>query len=208
MPKISDDRRTDRRRQIIEAAQRCFMRNGFDATSMADIVAESGLSAGSLYVHFENKVDIIRQVAMEVIGERAADAAALVARDPLPDPSQLVAEYLDRLRSGSGAEIRIHTWSTCLRDPELRTVFADFAAQFAQLHEAYMQAWLEQQGLDPATAAQRAAPMVQVLRGICQGFVVQLALDPRARPDTYLAGVRWLDFGTATEGPTSRPRSS
>jgi AcrR family transcriptional regulator len=197
MPKISDDRRTDRRRQIIEAAQRCFMRNGFEATSIADIIAESGLSAGSLYVHFENKVDIIRQVASEVLTERATDAAAIVARDPLPEPSQLVAEYLDRLRTGS--EIRIHTWSACLRDPELRSVFADFAAQFARLHEAYMRTWLEQQGLDPAEAAHRAAPLVQVLRGICQGFVIQLALDPKADPDTYLSGVRWLDFGTATE---------
>jgi AcrR family transcriptional regulator len=199
MPKISDDRRTDRRRQIIEAAQRCFMRNGFEATTMADIIAESGLSAGSLYVHFENKVDIIRQVASEVLAERAADAAALMARAPLPEPSQLVAEYLDRLHTGTGSEIRIHTWSACLRDPELGSVFADFAAQFARLHETYMRTWLEQQGLDTATASHRAAPLVQVLRGICQGFVIQLALDPRADPDTYLSGVRWLGFGTTTE---------
>jgi AcrR family transcriptional regulator len=199
MPKISDDRRTDRRRQIIDAAQRCFMRNGFEATSMADITAESGLSAGSLYVHFENKVDIVRQVASEVIKERAADAAALMARDPLPPPAELVAEYLDRLRTGAGSEIRIHTWSACLRDPELRAVFAEFAAQFGRLHETYLRTWLEQQGLDPATAAERAAPLVQVMRGLCQGFVIQLALDPRADPATYLAGVRWLDFGTTAE---------
>jgi AcrR family transcriptional regulator len=203
MPKISDDRRTDRRRQIIEAAQRCFMRNGFEATSMADIIAESGLSAGSLYVHFENKVDIVRQVASQVLTDRAADAAGLATRDPLPEPSQVIAEYLDRLRTGTGADIRIHTWSACLRDPELRSVFADFAAQFAGLHETYMCTWLEQQGLDAATAARRAAPLVQVLRGICQGFVIQLALDPRADPDTYLAGVRWLDFGTTAEGDGS-----
>ena len=203
MPKISDDRRTDRRRQIIEAAQRCFMRNGFEATSMADIIAESGLSAGSLYVHFENKVDIVRQVASQVLTDRAADAAGLATRDPLPEPSQIITEYLDRLRAGTGADIRIHTWSACLRDPELRSVFADFAAQFAGLHETYMCTWLEQQGLDAATAARRAAPLVQVLRGICQGFVIQLALDPRADPDTYLAGVRWLDFGTTAEGDGS-----
>jgi AcrR family transcriptional regulator len=203
MPKISDDRRTDRRRQIIDAAQRCFMRNGFEATSMADIIAESGLSAGSLYVHFENKVDIIRQVASEVLTERAVDAAALVARDPLPAPSQLVAEYLDRLRSGTGSDIRIHTWSACLRDPELRAVFADFAGQFSRLHETYMRTWLEQQGHDAEMAAHRAPALVQVLRGICQGFVIQLALDPMADADTYLSGVRWLDFGATAPGEGS-----
>jgi AcrR family transcriptional regulator len=203
MPKISDDRRSDRRRQIIDAAQRCFMRNGFDATSIADIIAESGLSAGSLYGHFENKSDIIRQVISEVLTERATDAAALLARDPLPEPSQLVAEYIGRLRTGTGSEIRIHTWSACLRDPELKSVFADFAAQFTRLHEPYMRAWLEQQGLDAATAAHRAGPLVQVLRGLYQGLVVQVALDPKAQPDTYLSGVRWLDFGTIAEGDGS-----
>lgn len=203
MPKISDDRRTDRRRQIIEAAQRCFMRNGFDATSMADIIAESGVSAGSLYVHFENKVDIIRQVASEVLTERAVDAATLISRDPLPPPSQLVAEYLDRLSRGTGADIRIHTWSACLRDPELRSAFAEFAGRFSSLHETYMRAWLEQQGVDPETAAHRAPLLVQVMRGICQGFVIQLALDPAADPETYLSGVRLLDFGATASGEGS-----
>jgi AcrR family transcriptional regulator len=203
MPKISDDQRSDRRRQIIEAAQRCFMRNGFDATSIADIIAESGLSAGSLYGHFENKTDIIRQVASEVLLDRAAGAAALVTRDPLPEPSQLVVEYLDRLRTGPGSDIRIHTWSACLRDPELRGVFAEFASDFGRGHEEYMRAWLESQGLDAETAAQRAVPLVKVLRGICQGFVVQLALDPEADPDTYLEGVRWLDFGVTTTAEDS-----
>jgi hypothetical protein len=117
----------------------------------------------------------------------------------LPDPSQVIAEYLDRLLAGTGADIRIHTWSACLRDPELRSVFAEFASQFARLHETYMRSWLEQQGLDAATAARRAAPLVQVLRGICQGFVIQLALDPKADPVTYLEGVRWLDFATTAD---------
>ena len=43
MPKISDDRRSQRRRQIAAAALRCFIRQGFEATSMADIVTDSAL---------------------------------------------------------------------------------------------------------------------------------------------------------------------
>jgi hypothetical protein len=33
------------------------------------------------------------------------------------------------------------------------------------------------------------------MRGICQGFVIQLALDPTADPDSYLSGARLLDVG-------------
>ena len=37
MPKISEEKRQARRLQILDAASRCFARDGFHATSMADI---------------------------------------------------------------------------------------------------------------------------------------------------------------------------
>jgi AcrR family transcriptional regulator len=45
----------ERRNEIIQAATRCFARSGYHRTSMDDIVAESGLSKGTLYWHFKNK---------------------------------------------------------------------------------------------------------------------------------------------------------
>ena len=52
MPKVSDAHRAARRRQILDAARRRFVRNGFHATSMQDIFAEAGLSAGAVYRYF------------------------------------------------------------------------------------------------------------------------------------------------------------
>ena len=49
MPKVSEQHREARRDQIVDAALRCFSRKGFQRTSMADIIAESGLSAGAIY---------------------------------------------------------------------------------------------------------------------------------------------------------------
>ena len=48
-----------KREQILAGARRCFMQHGFDATSMNDITAESGVSKGTLYVYFEDKEDLI-----------------------------------------------------------------------------------------------------------------------------------------------------
>ena len=39
----------ERRAQILQAALTCFARKGYHLTTMDDIVAESGLSKGSLY---------------------------------------------------------------------------------------------------------------------------------------------------------------
>ena len=48
----------ERRAQIIAAALACFSRKGYTNTTMDDIVAESGLSKGSLYWYFDSKDDL------------------------------------------------------------------------------------------------------------------------------------------------------
>ena len=44
MPKVSASHLAARREQIIEAAQALFAERGFSRTTMADVVAASGLS--------------------------------------------------------------------------------------------------------------------------------------------------------------------
>lgn len=46
------------REQILQAALACFANKGYHKTTMDDIVAESGLSKGSLYWHFKSKHDL------------------------------------------------------------------------------------------------------------------------------------------------------
>src|SRR5512141_1828028 len=59
MPKVTEEYADTRRRQIIDAAYRCFARKGFHQTTMRDIYAETGLSAGAVYNYFKSKEEII-----------------------------------------------------------------------------------------------------------------------------------------------------
>ena len=52
----------ERRAQIIKAALACFSSKGFTNTTMDDIVAESGLSKGSLYWYFDSKDSLFAAV--------------------------------------------------------------------------------------------------------------------------------------------------
>jgi AcrR family transcriptional regulator len=54
----------ERHAQIIKAALACFSRKGYTNTTMDDIVAESGLSKGSLYWYFDSKDDLFAQAVM------------------------------------------------------------------------------------------------------------------------------------------------
>jgi AcrR family transcriptional regulator len=65
VPRVSQRHRDARRQQIVDAARRCFTRNGFQATSMQDIFAESGLSAGAVYGYFASKDDLVAAIVEE-----------------------------------------------------------------------------------------------------------------------------------------------
>lgn len=58
MPKISAAHEQQRREQILQAAMVCFARQGYYATSMDDVVRESGLSVGAIYSYFPSKEEL------------------------------------------------------------------------------------------------------------------------------------------------------
>lgn len=49
--------------RILEAAEACFARYGFQKTSMEDIAREAGLSRRSVYRHFPDKAALFNEVA-------------------------------------------------------------------------------------------------------------------------------------------------
>src|ERR1700712_939135 len=69
MPKVSQAHLDARRQQIVDAARVRFASHGFARTSIADIVAESGLSNGAIYRYFASKDEIVIAVC-----EQASDA--------------------------------------------------------------------------------------------------------------------------------------
>src|ERR1700742_2832840 len=84
MPKITDAQKETRRQQILDAALRCFSRDGFHNTTTADIVRESGVSQGTLYLYFANKDDIILALADDRHqGEAFINALVQGEHDPI-----------------------------------------------------------------------------------------------------------------------------
>lgn len=59
----------DKKKQILDAAIRCFARKGFNATSIQEIVDELGMAKGSIYFYFKSKDDLFVSV-IEYYGQR------------------------------------------------------------------------------------------------------------------------------------------
>jgi TetR/AcrR family transcriptional regulator, repressor for uid operon len=62
MPKLKPDTQRARREHILDAAEQCFAREGFHATTMQDICKEAAVSPGALYVYFTSKEALIEGI--------------------------------------------------------------------------------------------------------------------------------------------------
>ncbi len=59
MRQANPQRQSDRRTEILDAAERCFARAGFHRASMQDICGEAAMSPGNLYRYFASKEALI-----------------------------------------------------------------------------------------------------------------------------------------------------
>ena len=64
MPKISDERKTERREQILEGARRCFAEHGYEGATVARLEREIGLSRGAIFNYFPSKEDLFVELAV------------------------------------------------------------------------------------------------------------------------------------------------
>jgi AcrR family transcriptional regulator len=80
-PAISDQEKSQRRDEIMAAAKKVFARNGFHATTIADIAKEARLAYGSVYWYFDSKDDLFHElIAAEEYALRTHVAVAVGAR--------------------------------------------------------------------------------------------------------------------------------
>jgi AcrR family transcriptional regulator len=64
VPKISEERKTARREQILEGARRCFAENGYEGATVAKLEREIGLSRGAIFNYFPSKEDLFIELAV------------------------------------------------------------------------------------------------------------------------------------------------
>jgi len=176
MPKISEARRDERRQQILDAGLRCFSRDGFHATTTADIVREAGVSQGALYLYFPTKDDIVVALADDR-HQGEAFLSALAQREP--DPIRglaLLVELHGRGLSDPGRldarRVGIQGWGEALRNPRIKASVVEGAGRVREaivgLIERGQRTGQVRSSVDPQAAA-------QLLIAVFQGLVLQVA---------------------------------
>ncbi len=113
-----------RRRQVLEAAARCFRRHGFHACSMAQVSAEAGMSVGHIYRYFSGKDAIIAAIVREDVDEILCKMA-----DFPMDAGDLRAALIERSAEGvtkaadpEQAALRVEIRAEAARNPAIRAL--------------------------------------------------------------------------------------
>jgi AcrR family transcriptional regulator len=65
MPKISEERRTERREQFLAGARRCFAEHGYEGATVARLEQAIGLSRGAIFNYFDSKEDLFVELAVQ-----------------------------------------------------------------------------------------------------------------------------------------------
>ena len=195
MPKVSEQHLAARREQVLQAAWACFSRNGFHATTMADVIAESGLSAGAVYRYFDGKAALVRATADRALGEIGGTLAELVdaaeAVHPV-DVLERILDTVDRLATAGPTDITrvaLMAWAESLRAPEIHDVtsraMTGLRGRLAELNRRARDAGLLSPEADPDVVASATVSLVL-------GWVVQRHIAGVADRKAYVAAVRDL----------------
>jgi len=195
MPKVSDAHRESRRDQILDAALECFTTQGFQATTMADIIAASGLSAGAIYGYFPGKQELAVATAKRAISGRVEDVLAAATGGAISPAAALraVAEGFDR--DGIAFGLIVQLWGEAASRPEFHSVATTAFAALGRTFGAQLAAWARaERGVSEAEAEAWVRERLPILLALGQGLIIQSALLPGFDREHYLAAVERL-FG-------------
>jgi AcrR family transcriptional regulator len=112
----------DRRKRILEAAERAFVGQGFHATTMQHVAAEAGMSPGNLYRYFRSKEALVEGLCARDQEERArafamlAEAGNVVAAMAAGVRQKLLGEPRQKM------QMVLEIWAEAGRNPAIAAI--------------------------------------------------------------------------------------
>jgi TetR/AcrR family transcriptional repressor of nem operon len=174
--KVSKQKMTEHREQIIEAAAKRFRENGFDGISVSELMKEVGLTHGGFYGHFTSKEELVGLASQRAMNATAAKWEKVIDEAPGDPLGALARNYLS-------ARHQDHPESGCL----FAALGGELGRQPASVKEAVMEGQLQFLDLisrivPGRTKVTRRKKAVVVFAGLIGGMILA-----RSVPDPELS---------------------
>lgn len=189
MRKVDPVRHEEKRREILDAAARCFERRGLGGASISDICAEAEISPGHLYHYFASKEAIIS--AMTAIG---LERATLRFRDILKSSDAVEALLAELARPKPSRHwhtpaIVIDMLAEASRNPEVGKIVRDHSREIHALLATFVREGQAQGQIDGSLDVDLTASL---LLGVLDGARTLSIRDPQIDKAAASAMLRTL----------------
>lgn len=164
---------SERRTQILDAAERSFTRAGFHRATMHDVAAEAGMSPGNLYRYFPSKDALVAGLCERDRAELAEEFSRVDEHggDFLALLKSVGCKYFEQ-ESADKAKLCLEIWSEATRNPHVAALQTEFDRQMAEQLVGLFEA-AKQKGAIPSSVNSRAA--ASILDKLAAGLFVRKA---------------------------------
>ncbi|MBW4628154.1 MAG: TetR/AcrR family transcriptional regulator [Brasilonema octagenarum HA4186-MV1] len=207
MPKISEEQRQARRDQILAAVWRCFIRKGVHGTSMEDIIRESGLSAGAVYLYFTGKQELILAAISTYMGQLRGLLHAVLMQEetlaPLPFVHEMVSAFTKHTKR-QGIDLNsviLMGWSEAQTNSDVKALVTNFQTGYLDALTNVVRQWQQHKYVRSEADAEDIA---KALLSFFLGSIVQEALLGGADPATLTRGIEGLLGASVPQGPPGK----
>jgi TetR/AcrR family transcriptional regulator, repressor for uid operon len=174
---------SDRRAEILAAAQRCFVRSGFHGASMQEICSEAGMSPGNLYRYFPSKEALIAGIAERDRAEVAQQFESADLSHGLFAVLGAMAHHHFANRPTEQVLLCTEVMAEARRDPEIARICRSFDAEVKQWLLDLFRAAAERGDIPDDIDLEGVTTMLMI---IADGVWWRRALDPEFDPASVL----------------------
>ena len=161
MRKVDPAKNATKRAEILQAAGRCFRRNGLKGSSIAELCAEAGISPGHLYHYFESKDAIVAELARARL-ESAKDDLEAVLQSDRSIIDILIGEMMTQAHGdrSTSAAMLFDVLAESARNPGMADLVQTYHAAMAKVLSEVLREGQAKGEIDPSLDPQTAASLM------------------------------------------------
>jgi AcrR family transcriptional regulator len=174
------ERSAQTRRELLDAAERRFFRDGYHGTTLDDIADEAGYTKGAVYSTFKSKGGLFVALFDEVVARRIEEIRVLLdGNEGVAKIAALARQPVDD-RNAQFLLLSIEFWVHAARDPQLLDAFAaSYRGLRAKLAE-----------LAPDGAPFDRETWATMTLALSNGLALERLIDPDGVPHDLMAAVQ------------------
>jgi TetR/AcrR family transcriptional repressor of uid operon len=164
------ERRDHQIQRILEAAQTCFVRSGFQGASMQQICAECGMSPGALYRYFPSKEAIVAAICeADREDDMTCFGALHNATSAVDGLVEAAMAHITHTHEKGSAALFAEMRSESNRNETIRDTVDGHKQEIAGMIAALMQGAIERGEVDPVVDLQT---VMAVLMSVGEGIAI------------------------------------